>query len=178
VLSVFAVHDMAAQGSAMTVHHPTLLFLIALVLAAGCGGGSRRLEDGQWYGKLVTVNVAQRKVTFAPACRFKAPRWSAVPTRGRVRFTVSLAPDPDLAIYVRPSGSAGAGHGQPTNLAQLADVVLHGHLPDSPPGWFVTARDGTAVSVHEDSGTRSTGSRDRRTFACVWRRSTQRFVSK
>jgi hypothetical protein len=130
------------------------LFLVAVILAlaAGCGGDSRRLADGQWYGKLVGVHVAHRSLTFAPACRLESARWIG--------------------------GSAGADHGQTANLGQLANVALLGHLPDFPPGWFVTVRDGVAVSVQEGSGIRSSGRRDRRTFACVWSRSTQAFVSK
>jgi hypothetical protein len=160
--------------------------LVAALLAAlaltGIASGSlrasdppRRLSDGGWYGKIVSVNVAQRRLTFAPACRLHIGRWVAVPDRSRA--VVSVARRADLAIYFRPGGDAGRGHVQAADLRDVADVVLHGRLPDDPPGWFVSVEHRLAVSVEEDSGVRSVGKADRRTFACVWSASTQRFVS-
>jgi hypothetical protein len=103
-------------------------------------------------------------------------RWVAVSNRARV--TLALAGHPDLEIYFRPSGDASAGHGQRADLRHFADVVTNGRLPDFPPGWFVTVRGGAAASVAEDSGIRSTGKADKRTFACVWSDETQAFVSR
>jgi hypothetical protein len=138
---------------------------------------SRRLADGQWYGKLVAVDVGHRKLTFAPACRLSSERWTAVADGSREQFTATVVRHPDLEIYYRPSNAA-AGHVQSADLALLADVASHGRFPDSPPGWFVTMRGGAAVSVQEDSGIRSSGEADRRTFACVWSCGTQAFVSR
>ena len=155
------------------------LSLAALVAAllAGCGGHSRKLNDGHWYGKLVSVDVAHRRLDFAPACNLtESGRWVAVSNRARV--TLALAGHPDLEIYFRPSGDASAGHGQRADLRHFADVVTNGRLPDFPPGWFVTVRGGAAASVAEDSGIRSTGKADKRTFACVWSDETQAFVSR
>jgi hypothetical protein len=118
-------------------------------------------------------------MTFAPACRLsKSGRWIAVPATSRVPVVVPLSPRADLEIYYRPNGNAAEGHGQSADLKQFADVALRGHLPDSPPGWFVTVRDRKAVWVEEDSGVRSSGKADRRTFECVWSRSAQAFVSR
>jgi len=156
------------------------LALVALVtfVAPSCGGHAQRLADGRWYGKVVAVDVAHRNVTFAPACRFSgAGRWISVPTGRRVAAVAHLSTDADLEIYYRPNGNAARGHGQRSGLAQLAEVALHGDHRDFPPGWFVTVRNRAAVSVQEDSGVRSTGKADRRTFACIWSRSTRAFVS-
>jgi hypothetical protein len=156
-----------------------LLAALFASLASGCGGGPRRLGDSSWYGKVVTVNIAERTLTFAPACRFsKSGRWSAVPATSRVPAAVPLSPRADLEIYYRPHGNVAEGHGQSADLKQFADVALRSRLPDSPPGWFVMVRDRAAVSVEEDSGLRSSGKADRRTFACVWSRSTAAFVSR
>jgi hypothetical protein len=154
-----------------------LSVVLVASLVSGCRGHSRRLGDGQWYGKLIAVNVAHRRLTFAPACSLnESGRWIVVPASSRVQDTATIA-HPDLEIYFRPSGSVVAGHGQGVHLAQLAPVASHGQRPDFPPGWFVTVRDGAAVSVYEDSGIRSSGEADKRTFACVWSPSTQAFVS-
>jgi hypothetical protein len=127
----------------------------------------------------VTVNVPHRQLTFAPACTLgKSGRWIAVPEGSRDQVTAPISPHPDLAIYYRPNGNAAQGHGQSVGLTKLADVALHGRLPHFPPGWFVTVRDRTVVSVEEDSGIRSSGKADRQTFACVWSSSTQAFVSR
>lgn len=157
--------------------HRLLLVALIAALAPACGGGARRLADGSWYGKIVSVDVAQRTLRFAPACRFsESGRWIAVPDSSRVPAAVRLSTHADLEIYYRPNGNVAEGHGQSADLKQIADVALRGRLPDSPPGWFVTVRDRAAVSVEEDSRVRSSGKADRRTFACVWSRSTQAFV--
>lgn len=148
---------------------------LAILLLAGCGGHSRKLGDGQWYGKVVSVDVARRRLKFAPTCNLAAGRWVAV--SNRVAMTIPLARHPDLTIYFRPNGSASAGHAQSVGLHRLADVVAHGRLPDFPPGWFVTTRGGAAASIAEDSGLRSSGSADKRTFACVWSKQAEAFVS-
>lgn len=151
---------------------------LAVSLATACGGESPGLSDGVWYGKVVAVNVPDRQLTFAPACTFKSGRWIAVPVGRRDQVTATISPHADLAIYFRPNGDAAAGHGQSVGLTQLADVALHGRLPRFPPGWSVTVRDRTVVSVEQNSGIRSTGKADKRTFACIWSRSTQAFVSR
>jgi hypothetical protein len=156
-----------------------LLSVALLALSAwACGGDDpRRLGDGSWYGKVVTVNVAQRTLRFAPACRLsESDQWVAVPASDRAPVSVSLSPSADFLIYYRRSGSAG--HGQSADLKQLADVALRGRLPEHPPGWFVTVQESDAVTVEGDSGIRSSGEADRRTFACVWSLSTRRFVSE
>jgi hypothetical protein len=161
--------------------HIRRLVLIALAasLAAGCGGDSRQLGNGSWYGNVVAVNVQQKTLTFLPVCRFDEPgRWVAVPAASRVPTSVTLAPRADLGIYYRPNGNAAEGRGQSATLELLADVALHGSLPVRPPGWLVTIQEGAGVSVSEDSGIRSSGKADRRTFACVWSRSTQALVSR
>jgi hypothetical protein len=135
----------------------------------------RRLRDGIWYGKIVSVNVAQRRLTFAPACRLNDKgRWIAVADRSRT--TVSVSRHAALATYYRPNGDASRGHGQEADLRELADVARHGRLPDFPQGWFVKTHQRLAVSVEEASGVRSSGTADRRTFACVWSAATQAFV--
>lgn len=141
-----------------------LLSVVLIVsLAAGCGGRSRRLDDGRWYGKIVAVDVAHRRLTFAPACELgESKRWIAVPAGSRVATT---------------NGNAAQGRGQSSDLTQVAEVAVRRHDPDFPPGWFVTVRDRAAASVQEDSGIRSSGKADGRTFACVWSRRTRAFVS-
>jgi hypothetical protein len=154
----------------------TLGVLVAAVLAA-CGAHSRGLSDGQYYGKLVSVDIAHRRLNFAPACNLNASgRWATVATSSRTPITLDIAAHPDLEIYLRPSGNVATGHVQGADLRQLADVAAHGRLPDFPPGWFLTVRNSTAVSVAEDSGIRSSGNADKRTFACVWSDRTQTFV--
>jgi hypothetical protein len=168
--------DLAAEHE--RVGRLLLVALIALLMT-GCGGDPRRLGEGSWYGKVVAVNIAQRTLTFAPACRLsKSGRWIAVPAARHVPAVVRLAEHADLQIYYRPSGNPAEGHGQGAELKEFADVALRGRLPHFPPGWFVTVRDDAAVSVEEDSGVRSSGTADRRKFACVWSRSTRRFVSR
>jgi hypothetical protein len=143
---------------------------LVAALLAGCGGHSRRLGDGQWYGRLVSVDVTHRRLTVDPACNLnESGSWTAV--KERAQFVVALASHPELQIYVRPGGDAAAGHGQKTELTQFADTAAH-----DPAGWFVALRDGAAVSVEEDSGIRSSGKADKRTFACVWSTRTQAFV--
>jgi len=156
-----------------------LLSVVLIVsLAAGCGGRSRRLDDGRWYGKIVAVDVAHRRLTFAPACELgESKRWIAVPAGSRVATTVPLSSRADLQIYYRPNGNAAQGRGQSSDLTQVAEVAVRRHAPDFPPGWFVTVRDRAAASVQEDSGIRSSGKADGRTFACVWSRRTRAFVS-
>jgi hypothetical protein len=145
-------------------------------LTIGCGGDQRRLGDGSWYGKVVAVNVSKRTLTFAPACRFsKSRRWTAT---SRVPAAVTLSRRADVEIYYRPNGSPAQGHGQSAELSTFADVALHGRSPASPPGWFVTVREGAAMSVEQDSGVTSSGKADRQTFACVWSRSTRRFLGR
>lgn len=150
------------------------LALVAAALLAGCGGSSRTLGDGRWYGKLLSVDVAQRRLEFAPACISRAGRW--VSGGGEGRFTVGLAAHPALFIYYRPGGKVSAGHGESAGLRQLAQIAARGRLPDFPPGWFVTVRDGAVASVAEDSGLQSSGEAGRRTNACVWSKRTQAFV--
>ena len=162
-------------------------FLISWVFTSmasftlGCDGdplgghGNRRLSDGSWYGKIVGVRVAQRTLTFAPACRIsESGRWVSA---SHAPSAVALTPRAALAIYYRPDGSAAAGHSQPTDWKDLADVAAHGRLPDFPPGWFITLKDRAAASIEEDSGISSSGTADRRRFACVWSRATRAFVS-
>jgi hypothetical protein len=156
---------------------PILVALIA-AFATGCGGRSPGVDDGDWYGKVVRVNVPHRKVTFEAACRLsKSGRWMALPVNSRAQVTATIAPHAHLQIYYRPSGNLAWGHGQSAGLPMLADVALHGQLPDFPPGWFVTVRDGAVVTLNEDSGLRSSGRADQRRFACVSSRGTQAFVS-
>jgi hypothetical protein len=144
-------------------------------LLAGCGGSSGKLGDGQWYGKLVSVDFAARRLDFAPACRVNSSdRWVA--GGGERRFTVGLAAHPDLESYFRPGGDVEAGHAQPADMRLLAGTVAAGPNADSPPGWFVTVRGGAAVLVAEDSGLRSSGKDDIRNNACVWSKRTQAFV--
>jgi glycosyltransferase involved in cell wall biosynthesis len=148
--------------------------LLLAALLAGCGGSSRRLGDGQWYRKLVTVDVAHWRMKFAPACIVRAGRWVAAD--GREPMTVGVTAHPSLAIYFRPNGDASEGHGQPADMRLLAGAVAEGPDADSPPGWFVRVRRGSVVSVAQDSGLRSAGKADKRTFACVWSKRTQAFV--
>jgi hypothetical protein len=108
-----------------------ILALVIAALLAGCGGSSRTLGDGQWYGKLTSVDVSQRRLAFAPACFSTRRRWVA--RRGEGRFTIGLAEHPSLAIYYRPNGEASAGHGQGADLGQLARIAAGGRLPDFPP---------------------------------------------
>ncbi len=153
-----------------------LLVVLIAALATGCGGRARRFGDGSWYGKVASVNVTQRTLTFAPACRLNsAGRWIAV---SRVPAAIAVSPRADLEIYYRPNGNAAEGHGQSVDLPQLADTARHGRLPDNPPRWYMTVRHHAAVSVEEDSGISSRGKADQRTFACVWSRSTRLFVSR
>jgi hypothetical protein len=133
-----------------------IVLSIILALAATCGGDSRRLADGRWYGKVVGVDVARRAFAFAPACHLdRSGRWTAVRDRSRDPIKAPIARDAALEIYFRPAGNPAAGHQQSVALAPLADTAFHGRLPDSPPGWFVTVRDEAVVSVEEDSGIRS-----------------------
>jgi hypothetical protein len=151
-----------------------ILALVIAALLAGCGGSSRTLGDGQWYGKLVSVDVSGRRVEFAPACFSTRRRWVA--RRGEGQFTIGLAEHPSLAIYYRPNGEASAGHGQGADLGQLARIAAGGRLPDFPPGWFITVRGGGVASVVEDSGLRSGDPADKRTNVCIWSRQTRAFV--
>jgi hypothetical protein len=156
-----------------------LLAAVIASLAAGCGEHSRRLRDGSWYGKVVTVDVRQRTVAFAPACRLsESRRWVAVPATTRAPVAVAMSPRAKLQIYFRPGGNAAAGHPERVDLRHFADVALHGHLPAFPPGWFMTIEDRAAASVREDTGIRSSGKAEQRRYACVWSRSTQRFVRR
>lgn len=153
-----------------------LLVVLVPVIATGCGGRHpQRLGEGLWYGKFIDMNVPQRMTTFASACRFSDGRWIA--TRRDVSAT-AVSPHADLEIYVRPGGRAAAGHAQSADLKLLSDVALHGRPPDSPPGWFVRVRNHVAVSISEDSGVRSSGRVDQRTFACVWSGITHAFVGR
>ena len=152
----------------------TGLAVVTVALLAGCGGSLRTLGDGQWYGKLVSVDVAGRRLEFAPACRSRSNRWVA--GGGEQRFTVGLAAHPGVFVYYRPNGEVSAGHGQSAGLRQLAQIAAHGRLPDFPSGWYVTVRRGVVAFVAEDSGLRSSGKSDRRNNACVWSRRTQAFV--
>jgi TolB protein len=136
----------------------------------------RRLPDGRWYGKVIRVNFGRGSLTFTPACRTSAARrWIAVRRRP---VAVAVAAHADLAIYYRPDGDAARGHGQTVDWELFADVATHGRLPDYPPGWFLTVRNGVAVSIEEDSGIQSSGRADRRRHACVWSRSTRQFVRR
>jgi hypothetical protein len=146
---------------------------VTAAVAAGCGGDAP-LADGRWYGKAVAVDVAERRLTFAPACKFDRSRWVDVDDRSRVDIEIALGAE--LGIYFRPGGNAAAGHGQQADLAQLEDWLEGGPGPSSPPGWFVVVRDGAAVSVEQSSGIRSSGRADRRTFACIWSERTDMFV--
>jgi hypothetical protein len=151
------------------------LAVVTAALLAGCGGSSRTLGDGQWFGKLVSVDVADRRLEFAPACDLnRSGRWVAARQKGRA--TIGLSAHPDLEIYFRPNGEVSAGHGESAGVRQLAQVAAHGRLPDFPPGWFVTVRSGAVTSVVEDSGLRSSGKADKRANACVWSRRTRAFV--
>jgi hypothetical protein len=153
--------------------------VLAVVIAAlltGCGGSPRTLGDGQWYGKLTSVDVSQRRLEFAPVCRLTRPGWRWAVRDAEQRFTVPVAAHPDLSIYVRPDGNISEGHGQSTYLRLLAGSAAHGPDPDSPPGWFVTVRNGAVTYVAEDSGLRSSDPSDKRGNACVWSRRTQAVV--
>jgi hypothetical protein len=154
------------------------LLVVCLIpsLTIGCGGDQRRLGDGSWYGKVVAVNVSKRTLTFAPACRFsQSRRWTAT---SRVPAALTISRRADVEIYYRPNGNPAQGHGQTAGLSTFAAVALRGRSPASPPGWFVTVREGAATSVEQDSGITSAGKTDRQTFACVWGRSTRRFLGR
>jgi hypothetical protein len=113
---------------------------------------------------------------FAPACRLTRPGWRWAAGDAERRLTVALTAHPDLSIYFRPGGNAAAGHGQGTYLRLLAGAAAHGPDPDSPPGWFVTVRNGAVSYIAEDLGLRSGDPADKRTNACVWSRRTRAFV--
>jgi hypothetical protein len=174
------------RGHLIACNREETRFLISWVFRSmasftlSCGGdplgGRSPLRSGSWYGKVVSVNAARATLVFAPACMLTASqRWISVAKRESVRLNISR--DAALDIYFRPDGDAARGHSQSVDLRGLADVAANGRLPSHPPGWFVTLRNGVAVSVAEDSGIRSTGRAARRTFACVWSRGTQSFVS-
>jgi len=148
--------------------------VLASALTAGCGGGQRKLGNGSWYGKLLSVDVADRKLDFAPACELQSDRWATAGSDERV--TVELAAHPSLSIYFRPDGNASEGHVQSSYLRQAAGIAAHGPDPDSPPGWFVTVRGGDVTSVAEDSRLQSSDPADRRANACIWSKRTQAFV--
>lgn len=170
---------MDASGTETRTYRGRLVVLplagsLVVVLLAGCGGRTRALGDGDWYGKLVSVDVARREITFAPACDFADRRWTTAHRDERV--VLPLADRPRLMVHFRPGGSAVSGHGQPATLRLLARVAAHGHLPDFPPGWYVMVRRGKAALVQEDSGLESTGTADRATFACIWSARTKGLV--
>ncbi len=149
---------------------------VAVTLAAtGCGGHSRHLADGRWYGKIVAVD-GDDHLALEPVCRFAAGRWVAVSRAARERSSTPISAETDVQLYFRPGGSAAAGHSVSGGPVSLAAAVRAGPSADFPAGWFVTVKHGAAVSVLEDAGVRSAGTADRRTFACVWARSTQAFV--
>jgi hypothetical protein len=152
------------------------LAVLTAALLAGCGGSSPGLADGAYYGKLVSVDVAQRRLEFVPACRLHArsARWEAV--GGGARFTIALASHPRLEVYYRPGGHASAGYAAGAGLRQLARVAAHGRVPDYLPGWYVVVRRGTVAAVIENSGLRPSGQVVRRKLACVLSKRTQAFV--
>ena len=142
------------------------LTLVAAALLSGCGGNSGALGDGQWFGKLVSVDVSNRRLEFAPVCRLmRAGRWTA--QRGHAAFAVGLAAHPSLEIYYRPGGKVSAGHAQYADLGRLARIAAGGRLPDFPPGWFIAVRGGRVAAVAEDSGLREFSPAVKRKLACV-----------
>ena len=151
------------------------LAVLTAALLAGCGGSSRKLGDGQWYGKLIAVDAADRRLDFAPACaRSPAGRWTRVRDTGRREIV--FAAHPQLEIYFRPGGSVEEGHGQfVSNLRELAGDAP-GRPPDFPPGWFVSVQAGAVTAVAENSGLGESTSSWRRTFACVSSPWTRAFV--
>ena len=155
-----------------------LPLLGVLVVLPSCGGDKERgLDDGFWFGAVREASISQRTVTFAPVCRLGGRRWLAVDLDKRRARRLRLSPDPKLQIYFRPDGSAARGHGQTVDIRGLAGVIGRTGTRSFPPGWWVVVRDGRASVIAEDSGVRSTGQADRRTFACIWNRHTQRFVT-
>ena len=148
-----------------------------LILAlAGCGGNARKLGDGEWYGKIVSIDVKHRNVVLAPACEINGGR--SITMADHAAATNPIASNADLTIYFRPSGNIVAGHGQSATLKQLADVAVHGRLPDFPPGWFVTVKRGAAISLEEDSGVEAPDDPvAKRALACVWSKPTRAFVT-
>jgi hypothetical protein len=158
-----------------------LLALFGLCVGVGVGvvelvGAPRELANGSWYGKIVAVDVADRSLSFSPACEIRRGIWIVVSRRARSPARVTVARDADLAIYYRPSGSLVAGHVQGADLRLLGDAAIHGRLPDFPPGWYVVVQHDLATAVSEDSGLRSAGTYDRRRAGCTWTRQTAAFV--
>lgn len=107
------------------------LFLVAVILAlaAGCGGDSRRLADGQWYGKLVGVHVAHRSLTFAPRVGSSPRAGSAealAPTTGRPPTSGSSPTWPCLATFrtFRPDGSSPC---ETASLSRCKRAPASGH---------------------------------------------------
>jgi hypothetical protein len=154
----------------------SVVMLLAVSTAAASAEKSSHippLTDGRWYGKVVAVDVRSRDLLFEPACVLRSNRWTSVE---RSQRAVHLATGADLVIYFRPGGNAVAGHVQSATLRELMPVALHGRLPDFPSGWFLTVSHGVGGSLQEDSGARSSGEADQRTFACIWSPQTQVFV--
>ena len=107
-----------------------------------------------------------------------AGRWVAVPAHDRVPSAAKVAAHPGLGIYFRPGGDVVAGHEQSADLALIADVARRGRLPDFPPGWFVTIKNGLVTTVQEDSGLRATGRGEIQRAGCPWTRDAGAFVSR
>lgn len=154
--------------------HGLCVVLVTLVvaLATSCRGASNRSADGSWYGTL-SVDVPHRTVRVSPTCKLSGGRWVSVAQK-RAATVLRVSRRADIEIYYKPSGNAAEGHGQPADLNQLAESAMHDGPIDSPPRWFVTVHGQRAVSIVEDSGVRSSGRADRRTFACVWARDADR----
>lgn len=145
-----------------------LCFLIVAACVANAAGAAEGdLSAGAWYGKIVSVNARTRSIVFAPAC---GPS-GVVPLAGRVPVVMRIVKNADVEIYYRPGGSVEAGHVQFADLALLKSIAEHGRLPDFPPGWFVSVKDGAAVSIDEDSGIR------RSAAGCISSASTFAFVN-
>jgi hypothetical protein len=145
------------------------LAVVTVVLLAGCGGSSAKLGDGQWYGKLVSVDASGRRVEFEPACHllYASGRWVA--RGGGARFTLGVATHRILKVYYRPGGKVSAGYAQSADLGQLTRVVAHGRLPDFLPGWFIAVRGGAVTAVAEDSGLEESSAAAKQKLACVQR---------
>lgn len=150
---------------------------VMTVTTSCAGAGTARLGEGEWYGKILSVDSSRRELTFVPLCKPNQKGvWVAVPPRLRIPSHARVAARAVLVVFAHVKNPAVLELSQRVSLARIGEVVLHGRRPTYFPGWWVTVKAGETTVVKENAGITVRGTPWAATYGCIYSPATAAIV--